>query len=58
MKQIIVDLRKIRIESDGYNDPFVDASGRIEVESTLMDYCGKIVKVTFTEVRKKARAIE
>ena len=53
MKQIIVDLRKIRIESDGYNDPFVDASGRIEVESTLMDYCGKIVKVTFTEVRNK-----
>ena len=47
MKQIIIDLRDCEDE-----EQVSDSHGRVELESMLRDYIGKIVKVRFTEVGK------
>lgn len=50
MKEIIADLRMI---SDSDGDKLVDHGIIQQLESTLLDYAGKVIKIKITEIKDK-----
>ena len=53
MKELILDLRKVLLEEDGYPE-WADSPVRAEIENAMLDHAGKIIRVRITNYHSKS----